>query len=120
MGHAGNKVSTVQWYLADEGDGLPRGFWLNGIQASVTVISDRQGQSSLIWDEGGDDKIERIADDWGVAGSCEDFITAIDGNFDHHRRLDADIETLKIALAACDSASSGRVVRYCRDDGMYK
>lgn len=110
MGHIQNRTSCIQWYLSDQGSSMPRGFWLNGTKGSVTVISTKPDKSEIIWGgaEQGDSEI--IKDDWGVGGSCEDFEMAIKGGLDHKARLDSDIVTMRIALAAEESSQEGAVV----------
>lgn len=108
MGHESGRTSTIQWYLASSGNGIPRGFWLNGTSSSVTIVSVEPDKSQIIWDGGGDGNIDTLTDNWGVEGSCRDFIDTVDGRLDHIARLESDIRTLQIALTANLSAQSGR------------
>ena len=111
MGHDGGAVSSVQWYLSSVGDGgLPRGLWITGSESSVTIVSQEDGRSEVIWDGGGEGKTESIADDWGVSGSCRDFIDAVEGRLDHRSRLISDILTMRVGILATESACSGGVV----------
>ena len=110
MGHGDGATSCVQWYLSDAGDGLPRGLWLNGTEGSVTVVSKDAQSSQVVWDHGGDGKLELLEDQWGVEGSCNDYVKAIAGNLDHKTRLDSDITTLTIGSAASKSANRQEII----------
>lgn len=114
MGHSGGRTSCVQWYLSSAGFGLARGMWITGAKSSVAIISGTDGKSRVVWDGGGKNKEGIFADEWGVAGSCEDFVRAIEGKLDYVRRLDSDLLTLKIGLLASESARRGRVVKFPR------
>jgi len=111
MGHASGATSCVQWYLNADGNGLPRGLWMNGTRASVTIISREPERSLAVWDNGGEGKEDVFDDEWGVPGSCRDFIEAIEGRLDHRARLDWDIKTLRVGVLAAESARTGEVVR---------
>jgi len=111
MSHLGGATSCIQWYLNANGSGLPRGLWLNGSKSSVTIVSKEPGKSQIIWDDGGEGKLDIIEDEWGVSQSSNDFIKAIRGKMDHKARLTSDIATLKAGLAAQESATTGRIVR---------
>jgi len=105
MGHVGARTSCIQWYLSAGGRGsLPRGFWLNGTAGSLTIVSHEKDRSLAILDVGGERTSETLDDEWGVEGSCRDFIEAIRGNMDHRARLAEDMMTLRIGLAAAESA----------------
>jgi len=110
MGHLSGATSCVQWYLSRSGSGLPRGLWMNGTRSSVTIISREPGRSLAVWNDGGKGREETIEDDWGVRGSCRDFIDAIEGRLDHEARLAADMETLRVGLLAEEAARSGGVL----------
>lgn len=107
--HASGATSTIQMYLSISGEGTARGFWLNGKDGTVTVISLTTGKARAIWN-GDESTAEEYDDDWGVDGSTSDFIEAIDGRFDHRTRLSEDIETMKIGILAWESAQTGQVV----------
>ncbi|GEM_PF-1811894 len=111
MGHTDGASSCIQWYLINCGNGLPRCIWLNGTKSSITIVSQEEGKSRVIWDNGGEDKIEEYQDEWGVKGSCVDFIHAIRGKFNHKERLKSDIKTLKIGFAAEKSAKYGNIIK---------
>ena len=111
MGHQGGSVSSIQWYLSSKGDGVPRGLWITGSESSVTVVSQEPGRSQVIWDGGGEGKTETVEDEWGVAGSCGDFIDAICGSLDHKARLNSDIRTLEIGIRASKAAECGGIGR---------
>ena len=107
MAHAGGATSCVQWYLSAEGSGMPRGLWINGSRSSVTILSREAERSLVVWDGGGEGNEETYEDDWGVAGSCRDFLDAIAGRLDRRARLDWDIETMRTGLLAAESAARG-------------
>ncbi len=109
MGHSSGATSCVQWYLSDSGSGSPRGLWINGSLSSVTIISYEADRSLVVWNDGGKGRMEKIENEWGVRGSCEDFINAIDGGLDHEARLIEDMRTLKVCLLAEESAADGRI-----------
>ena len=111
MAHEGGGTSSIQWYLSASGSGLPRGLWLNGTRASVTVLSMEKDRSRVVWDDGGEDKVEVCDDEWGVPGSCRDFIQAVQGKLDHRQRLESDLKTLRIGFAAAESSRRGEIVR---------
>lgn len=98
MSHAAGATSVVQWHLVARGDGLARGMWLTGADAAISIVSQRPGMSHAIWNGG--ESIDEIPDDWGVAGSCRDFLDAINGALDHAERLKEDIATLRTAWRA--------------------
>jgi predicted dehydrogenase len=98
--HKMNRTSTIQWYLSSAGNGLPRGMWINGTEASVSIISCGEDESLVIWDQGTEGRTEKIKDSWGVPESCNDFIAAINGSLDYESRLESDIKTLKTGLSA--------------------
>ena len=104
MGHEGGAMSCIQWYLGASGIGLPRGLWMNGDSGSVTVVTEGADRSRIIWGEGGEGRMEDYDDDWGVAGSCEDFVKAVNGELDWRDRLRSDCRTLNVGLAAAESA----------------
>ena len=110
-GHAGGATSCFQLHLGSEGDGTARGLWLNGTRAAVTVVSTEPDRSRVIWYDGGEGRAEEYDDDWGVAGSCKDFIAAIGGELDHAQRLAWDIRTMAVGIAASESARTGEIVR---------
>jgi len=112
MGHETGATSCVQWYLGSSGNGLPRAMALNGAAGSVTVVS-RQGQaeSDVIWDDGGEGKVESFANEWGVEGSSRDFLAAIEGRLDAGERLAWDAGTLRVGLAAGQAAAMGGFAR---------
>ena len=110
MGHASGATSCVQWYLNAEGKGLPRGLWMNGTRSSVTIVSRQPERSLAVWDNGGEGKEDVFDDEWGVPGSCRDFLEAIEGRMDHRARLDWDLRTLRVGVLAADSARRGEVV----------
>lgn len=114
MGHRGNKTSCVQWYLSNAGSGLPRGMWLNGTNGSLTLITLQNGQTEAVWNEGGDNRLV-IEDDWGVDGSCEDFIKAMNGQIDHKKRLKDDMQTLRISMGAQESSKNRRIYDFAWD-----
>lgn len=101
--HASAATSHIQWYLHPQGDGLPRGLWLNGTQSSLTVVSVSDTESQVIWDQGGDGRCERLVDEWGVGGSSGDFVAAVTGSLDWRQRLRDDLGTLRTAFAAVES-----------------
>jgi predicted dehydrogenase len=109
MGHEGNKTSSVQLYLSTAGNGTPRGLWINGTDASVTIVAHGDNRSLVIWN-GGEDGTEEYENDWGVAGSSMDFIDAIQGKLDHRARLEDDITTMKLGILASESSKSGKIV----------
>ena len=111
MGHVGGAMSCIQWYLSASGAGLPRGLWLNGVKGSVTVLSQAKDRSTVIWDDGGEGKTEVYEDEWGIAGSCRDFVQAIEGKLDHRQRLESDLTTLKVGFAAHESSIRNEIVR---------
>ncbi|MBU1736430.1 MAG: Gfo/Idh/MocA family oxidoreductase [Verrucomicrobia bacterium] len=106
--HAGGAASCIQWYLSAAGRGSPRGLWLNGAAGSLTVVSHGPAKSQVIWNGGETKANEVYIDDWGVAGSCRDFIAAIRGQLDHHARLQSDMQTLSVGWRAAESARLGR------------
>jgi predicted dehydrogenase len=111
MGHLSRKTSCVQWYLSAAGSGLPRAMWLNGTCGSLTLLSLGNGTTEARWDEGaGDGNRDIIEENWGVDGSCKDFVMAVKGELDYKKRLADDTQTLRFAFAARDSAKSGRMV----------
>jgi len=112
MGHETGATSCVQWYLGASGNGLPRAITLNGAAGSVTVLS-RQGQeeSDVVWDDGGEGKIESFVNEWGVEGSCRDFLAAVEGRLDAGERLAWDAGTLRVGLAASEAAQRGGFAR---------
>ena len=109
MEHKNKVTSSIQWYLSDKGAGLPRSMVLNGTCGSLTLITLVNGKTSVVWGESIMPQQE-ITDQWGVQGSCEDFIKAVNGQIDHRLLLADDNETLKIAWAAEHSSVSGRLV----------
>ena len=111
MGHQGGGTSCFQLYVGAEGDGTSRGLWLNGTTASVTVVSTQPDRSRVIWYDGGESRTEEYDDEWGVAGSCKDFMAAIRGELDHAERLVWDARTMAIGIAASESARTGQIVR---------
>jgi predicted dehydrogenase len=113
MGHADDRTSCVQWYLSASGDGLARGMWLTGATSSLSIVAQNAGNAQAIWDGGGSDELDVIPDEWGVGGSCEDFLNAINGDLDHRSRLASDVATLQIAWCATRSAQLGQQV--CTD-----
>lgn len=110
MGHNEKSTSCIQWYLSDSGSGLPRGMWINGTEASLTLVSINDGSTEAVWNQGGQHRCEVIEDNWGIDGSCEDFIAAIKGKFDHRNRLNEDMQTLHIGFAASESAKKNEKV----------
>ncbi|HEY3298284.1 MAG TPA: Gfo/Idh/MocA family oxidoreductase, partial [Armatimonadota bacterium] len=66
MGHERGGRSSIQWYLSSSGSGSPRGFWMTGTLASVTITSQEAGRSQVVLDDGGAGRVENIEDDWGV------------------------------------------------------
>ncbi|MFH0962763.1 MAG: Gfo/Idh/MocA family oxidoreductase [Planctomycetota bacterium] len=110
MGHAGGATSCTQWYLSAVGDGLARVMSLTGTHGSVTVLSEEKGKSRAVWAIGEEGEVETFDDDWGVGGSCEEFLDAVAGKFDHRERFESDMRTLTLAFAADLSARRGEVV----------
>lgn len=110
MGHRGGATSCIQWYLSAAGQGLARGFWLNGSDATVCIMceSGAEDVSTVIWNGGGEGSVERFVNEWGVGGSCSDFVEAVGGRLNHRERLASDIATTRVGLAAARSACSGR------------
>jgi len=105
MRHAGGATSSIQWYLSASGEGrTPRGFWLNGLEGSLTIVSHKDDVSLAVLDLGAHRTAESFREEWGVAGSSEDFIAAIRGELDHSDRLEQDMRTLAIGFAAAESA----------------
>lgn len=102
--HAGGATSCIQWYLSATGQGLPRGLWLNGDAGSVTIVSQDPDKSQVIWNGGKTKANEVLSDEWGVDGSCRDFIAAIKGRLDHRARLRSDMQTLTVGWRATESA----------------
>lgn len=80
---------------------------MNGTRSSVTIVSREPKRSLAVWDGGGDGKEDAFEDEWGVPGSCRDFLDAIEGRLDHRARLDWDINTLRVGLLAAESARQG-------------
>lgn len=113
MGHVTGAASCVQWYLSASGSGLPRGFWMNGLRGSVTILSHEKDKSQVVWDDGGEGKVDFYDNTgaWGVVGSCGDFVRAIGGGLDHAARLESDIATLQVGFAAAESARKKELVR---------
>jgi hypothetical protein len=109
MEHKNKITSSIQWYLSDKGTGLPRSMVLNGTEGSLTLITLTSGKTSVVWGESITSEQE-ITEQWGVQGSCDDFIKAVNGQIDHRSLLSGDYETLKIALAAEQSSVSGKLV----------
>ena len=109
MGHAGGATSCVQWYLSAEGDGTARGLWLNGTRSSVSIFSQGENRSVALWNSGGAGNEDEFADNWGVAGSCRDFLDAVAGRLDHGARLEWDLRTLRVGILASESARTGAV-----------
>ncbi|MFH1478078.1 MAG: Gfo/Idh/MocA family oxidoreductase [Verrucomicrobiota bacterium] len=105
--HAGGAASCIQWYLSAAGRGSPRGLWLNGAKGSLTIVSHGPDKSQLIWNGGETRTNEVYIDEWGVAGSCRDFIAAIQGRLDHRARLQSDMLTLRVGWRATESARRG-------------
>jgi len=101
MGHKNNRNSCIQWYLSSQGNGLPRGLWLNGTKESCTLVSGENNKTEVFWSSGRSDIID---DDWGVTGSCSDFVQAINGNMNYKKRVKEDFETLEICAVANKSA----------------
>lgn len=108
MGHKENGTSSVQLYLSTAGNGAPRGLWLNGTDASVTIVAHKDNKSLVIWNGG--EETEEFENDWGVQGSCLDFVKAINGELDHRARLHEDITTMKVGILASESAKSMKSV----------
>jgi len=108
MGHDAGRTSCVQWYLSSIGAGLSRGMWLTGTHGSLSMISQVPGMSHAIWNGGEVKDTELLSDDWGIAGSCGDFLKAIDGKFDHRAALESDALTLRIGWLAGKSAETGQ------------
>jgi predicted dehydrogenase len=111
MGHAGGATSCIQWYLCEQGKGLPRGFWLTGLKGSVAILTTAPDTSLAVWDTPPERTTETFAEEWGVRGSCQDFLDAIAGRLDHIARLNSDLATLRVGFAAAESAKRGRRVR---------
>jgi len=110
MGHQGGATSCIQWYLVAAGQGLARGFWLNGAEGTLAIFSasGAEDASTALWNGGGAENTERFANEWGVGGSCADFLDAVAGRLDHRERLASDMATLRVGFAAARSALSGR------------
>ncbi len=106
MAHAGGATSCVQWYLTAGPGGEPRGYWLTGSLGAVTVVSRESGRSLAVWD-GAERVVETFDDQWGVAGSCADFVRAVRGELDHTARLRSDLRTLQVGFEASLAASTG-------------
>jgi len=109
LGHKNGSTSCIQWFLSNQGKGVPRGFWLNGQKSSVSIFSPDDAKSQVIWDDGGKDKTDSFKNDWGVKGSCLDFINAINGKLDYKKRFKSDLQTLVVGLAAVTSAKKGNI-----------
>jgi predicted dehydrogenase len=109
MGHGTHKTACVQWYLSTTGNGLARSMCINGMRSTLTLTSLGTGRMQARWEDAATDP-EFIEESWGVEGSCQDFVMALEGRLDSKKRLDEDIHTLRIALAARDSAKVGRIV----------
>lgn len=115
MHHTGGGSSCIQWYLAASNTpgGVPRGLWLNGTQTSLAII-EQDGRSQAVWGQGDAGEVEGFANAWGVAGSSREFVEAVQDHFDHRARLESDLATLQVALAASDSARRGERVSATR------
>ncbi len=98
-GCEGNRTGTIHWYLIAENSGIARCFCLTGTKGSFTVISHQDRMSMLIHDGSGEVKTEEFLDEWGVSGSCDEFLAAVRGEMDWRQRLESDLATLKTALA---------------------
>jgi predicted dehydrogenase len=109
LGHQGNKTSCIQWYMSIAETSAPLCMWLNGTEGSVTVVTNENGLASAIWNEGEEGHADVFQDQWGGLGSAQDFVDAVDGRMDHISRLDEDIETMKIGLAATASSKDGSI-----------
>jgi predicted dehydrogenase len=110
MGHGARKTSCIQWYLGAAGSGLARTMCLTGTRCALTLISLGNGQMQARWEDQSASSTELIDESWGIEGSCRDFVLAIRGQIDYKKRLSDDTQTLRIALAAKDSAKGGRMV----------
>lgn len=96
MQHPNGSASATHWYLFGHGSGETRGMWLTGEQQSLTVTLLGDMKHEMRWSDG---TIEYTSEtDWGIAGSCSDFLDAIEGKLDWQTRLQEDIDTLRIAL----------------------
>ena len=63
-----------------------------------------------MWGEGGGEREEMFASEWGVTGSCRAFVEAMEGRADHRAQLAGDIRTLQVGWAAAASAADGGLV----------
>lgn len=96
MQHENGAASATQWYLFAHGSGETRGMWVTGEDQSLTVTMIEDKKHEMRWSDG---TIEYVTEtDWGISGSCGDFIDAIEGRLDWHARLAEDMDTLRITL----------------------
>ncbi len=96
MQHPNGAASTTQWYIFGHGSGETRGMWVTGEQQSLSVTFTGDGKHEMRWSDGTIDCVTES--DWGIAGSCGDFLDAIEGKLDWRARLSEDIDTLRAAL----------------------
>ena len=110
MGHQTGATSVVQWYLSASGCSLVRDMQLNGIDYSLQITSVPDETSRASWHYRGRRGGGFFPNDWGVNKSCEDFLAAINGEINATTRLNSDIQTLRVGLAAAESSRIGQVV----------